>query len=213
MLQFTLLRHLAKAAELCLGSTNYTAGSRYEENLKSLLQSLKANASISRGFNSTTSGTSPDQVYGLAQCRADTTTAECSDCMNRTTTDALQLCPNRKQAIFWDDQCILCYSDSNFIGSINRNRLYLSNVNNACDRDSFNLELGGLMRKLTWRAVSDPLLLYASGKTVYDNFVTIYGLLQCTRDLDDAECRNCLESVIADIPSCCNGHVISEPKF
>ncbi|KAL4178808.1 hypothetical protein AMTRI_Chr13g116990 [Amborella trichopoda] len=190
MLQFTLLRHLAKA-----------------ENLKSLLQSLKANASISRGFNSTTSGTSPDQVYVLAQCRADTTTAECRDCMNRTTTDALQLRPTRKEAIVWDDQCILRYSDSNFIGSINTNRLYLSNVNNASDRDSFNLELGGLMRNLTSRAVSDPLLLYASGKTVYDNFVTIYGLLQCTRDLDDAECRNCLESLIADIPSCCNGHL------
>ncbi|XP_011620457.1 cysteine-rich repeat secretory protein 38-like, partial [Amborella trichopoda] len=185
----------------------------YEENLKSLLQSLKANASISRGFNSTTSGTSPDQVYVLAQCRADTTTAECRDCMNRTTTDALQLRPTRKEAIVWDDQCILRYSDSNFIGSINTNRLYLPNVNNASDRDSFNLELGGLMRNLTSRAVSDPLLLYASGKTVYDNFVTIYGLLQCTRDLDDAECRNCLESLIADIPSCCNGHVMSELKF
>ncbi|KAL4178805.1 hypothetical protein AMTRI_Chr13g116960 [Amborella trichopoda] len=206
LLPFTLLPHIAKAAEQCLGS-NYTAGSRYEENLKSLLQSLKANAPISRGFNSTTSGTSPDQAYGLAQCRGDTTTAECEDCMNRTTTDALQVCPNRKEAIFWDDQCILRYSDSNFIGSINTNRFYLSNVNNASDRDSFNLELGGLMRNLTSRAVSDPLLLYASGKTVYDNFVTIYGLLQCTRDLDDAECRNCLESLIADIPSCCNGHV------
>ncbi|KAL4178810.1 hypothetical protein AMTRI_Chr13g117010 [Amborella trichopoda] len=179
MLQFTLPRHQAKA-----------------ENLKSLLQSLKANASISRGFNSNTSGTSPDQVYVLAQCRSDTTTAECRDCMNRTTTDALQLCPTRKEAIFWDDQCILRYSDSNFIGSINTNRLYLSNVNNASDRDSFNLELGGLIRNMTSRAVSDPLRLYASGKTVYDNFY-----------------KYCLESLIADIPSCCNGHVMSELKF
>ncbi|ERN00664.1 hypothetical protein AMTR_s00106p00033300 [Amborella trichopoda] len=158
-------------------------------------------------------GVSTPPPRARALTKADTTTAECRDCMNRTTTDALQLRPTRKEAIVWDDQCILRYSDSNFIGSINTNRLYLSNVNNASDRDSFNLELGGLMRNLTSRAVSDPLLLYASGKTVYDNFVTIYGLLQCTRDLDDAECRNCLESLIADIPSCCNGHVMSELKF
>ncbi|KAL4178799.1 hypothetical protein AMTRI_Chr13g116900 [Amborella trichopoda] len=68
-----LLPHIAKAVEVCLGSTNYTAGSSYEENLNSLLQSLKANVPISRGFNSTASGTSPDRVFGLAQCSAGLT--------------------------------------------------------------------------------------------------------------------------------------------
>ncbi|KAL4178811.1 hypothetical protein AMTRI_Chr13g117020 [Amborella trichopoda] len=207
LLEFTLLPHVTKAqaAQHCVGS-NYTAGSRYEENLKSLLQSLQANVPISTGFNSTTSGTSPDRVYGLALCRGDTTTAQCRDCMNMSITDALRLCPNKKEAIFWYNNCLLRYSDSSFFGSIEGILIYLSNINNATNQESFNKELGVLMRNLTTMAISDPRL-YASGTIMYDNFVTIYGLLQCTRDLDATKCRSCLESRIGHIQTCCNGRV------
>ncbi|ERN00663.1 hypothetical protein AMTR_s00106p00032870 [Amborella trichopoda] len=207
LLEFTLLPHVTKAqaAQHCVGS-NYTAGSRYEENLKSLLQSLQANVPISTGFNSTTSGTSPDRVYGLALCRGDTTTAQCRDCMDMSTTDALRLCPNKKEAILWYNNCLLRYSDSSFFGSIEGILIYLSNINNATNQESFNKELGVLMRNLTTRAISDPRL-YASGTIMYDNFVTIYGLLQCTRDLDATKCRSCLESRIGNIQTCCNGRV------
>ncbi|KAL4178800.1 hypothetical protein AMTRI_Chr13g116910 [Amborella trichopoda] len=209
LLQFTLLLHIAEAEgnELCLGSTNYTAGSKYEENLNSVLQSLQAMVPIGRGFNPTSSGVGADQVvYGLAQCRGDTNDAECRDCMNTSTTNALRLCPNSKEATFWYDHCLLRYSDSNFIGSIDRFRYYLKNVNNVSDRESFNKELGGLMRNLTSRAISDPLL-FASGTTLYDHFVTLYGLLQCTRDLDASRCQSCLEGAIALIPNFASGNV------
>ncbi|XP_011625611.2 cysteine-rich receptor-like protein kinase 10 isoform X1 [Amborella trichopoda] len=223
LLLFLSLKFLARAAmaaiptgNVCLGTTNYTSNSQYEQNLNQLLQSLQANVPVSGGFNSTTLGTSPDQVFGLGLCRGDVKTTECTKCISNSTSEILRLCPGSKEAIAWYDTCIVRYSDSNFFGTVDGYRGGLLNTQNVSDVTSFREALGTLMRDLSSTAPYNPLM-YASGQAVYADFFTFYGLVQCTRDLDAPQCEVCLENLIQKIPSCCSdklgGQIISGSCF
>ncbi|KAI5324577.1 hypothetical protein L3X38_033650 [Prunus dulcis] len=64
-------------------------------------------------------------------------------------------------------------------------------------------------------AGNGSLRKFAAGTTTAPNFQTIYGLAQCTPDLTEQDCRDCLGSSLADIPECCQGKVgarISKPS-
>ncbi|MFS7944295.1 putative Gnk2-like domain-containing protein [Helianthus anomalus] len=56
-------------------------------------------------------------------------------------------------------------------------------------------DLSSLMNKLKADAVAgDSLLKFAAGNTTGPDFVTIYGLVQCTPDLSEMQCTDCLEN-------------------
>ena len=71
--------------ELCSSTSNYTAGSPFENNLKDLFLSLSSNSSITKFYN-TSSGNDPDRDYGLyvLQLRRWKRLSElCKPCNNR----------------------------------------------------------------------------------------------------------------------------------
>jgi len=85
--------------------------------------------------------------------------------------------------------------------------LYMSNTNNVTEVDQFNQVLGNLMRKLREIAASgDSRSKFATANATL-NFETIYGLVQCTPDLSEQDCNDCLERAISEIPSCCNNKI------
>lgn len=47
--------------------------------------------------------------------------------------------------------------------------------------------------------------MYAAGEMKLGESKKLYGLAQCTRDLNVSECRKCLEGIIDELPNCCNG--------
>ncbi|EMS66655.1 Cysteine-rich receptor-like protein kinase 25 [Triticum urartu] len=55
----------------CPSDTNYTRGGVFQANLDALLSFLPAAASYASGLAENTTGTAPDEAYGLAHCRAD----------------------------------------------------------------------------------------------------------------------------------------------
>ncbi|CAL2266831.1 unnamed protein product [Prunus armeniaca] len=54
-------------------------------------------------------------------------------------------------------------------------------------------------------AGNGSLRKFAIGTATAPNFQTIYGLAQCTPDLTEQVCSDCLGSSLADIPECCQG--------
>ncbi|OMO64904.1 hypothetical protein COLO4_31717 [Corchorus olitorius] len=46
-------------------------------------------------------------------------------------------------------------------------------------------------------------LLFRFGEVEVNKKETIYGLVQCTRDISRSECRNCLDSAFGDLDGCC----------
>ncbi|XP_020207383.1 cysteine-rich repeat secretory protein 38 [Cajanus cajan] len=191
----------------CLGSENYTANSTYDVYMKTLIIKLKYKA-YSTGFGASTMGHDQNlKLYGLVLCRGDVSASECKTCVSDATKEILNLCPYNKGAIIWYDYCMFKYLGTDFFGNIDTtNKFYLWNRNRKNDTAPFNLKTRELLSQLALTAYANPKL-YAAGKLKLESSDTLYGLIQCTRDLSSTDCKKCLDDSINELPRCCDGQI------
>ncbi|KAK6919407.1 Gnk2-homologous domain [Dillenia turbinata] len=189
----------------CTSSENFTPNGTYASNLSKLLGNLYFKTPPT-GFGVDMVGQySQNQVNGLALCRGDVNATECQTCVAGASSEIGKLCPCNKGAIIWYDNCLLKYSDMDFIGKIdNQNKFYLVNVNNASDPTTFNQRTIRLLSYLSSEAYAAPQM-YAAGELELGGSEKLYGLVQCTRDLSSSDCQKCLDDAVSEIPSCCEG--------
>jgi hypothetical protein len=76
--------------------------------------------------------------------------------------------------------------------------MLLENLNTVSSPDVFNAALESLFTNLSAEAASRSNL-YASGTTTVSLLQTIYGLVQCWRDISSDNCTTCLSNTINDI--------------
>ncbi|KAM5588568.1 cysteine-rich receptor-like protein kinase 29 [Rosa sericea] len=192
---------------------NYTANSTYHENLKTLLSSLPSSTGNGAyGFYNSSYGSgesSKDEVYTIGLCRGDVQLNDCRSCLNDSIHALPEICPNQKEALGWYDFCMLRYSNRSIYGMTEtRPAFYLWNVQNvsASSLDGFNQELRKLLERLKSEAATGgSLRKFAIGNTSSPGFITIYALVQCTPDISELECNDCLDGAFGDIPICCDG--------
>ncbi|KAH1048155.1 hypothetical protein J1N35_038939 [Gossypium stocksii] len=188
----------------CSNSGNFSAYDPYEANLKELTGYLSIQAPP-KGFGLGSIGQKPNQAYGLALCRGDVSTPDCKTCVVEAGSELRKRCPYNKGAIIWYDNCLFKYSSMEFFGQIdNRNRFYMWNLNNVSEPQSFNAKTKELLSELANQAYSKPKM-YAVGETELYGSNKLYGLTQCTRDLSSTECKKCLDGIIEELPTCCDG--------
>ncbi|KAH7569090.1 hypothetical protein JRO89_XS06G0103600 [Xanthoceras sorbifolium] len=85
-------------------------------------------------------------------------------------------------------------------------RYRMINLENVTSLDQFNQVLRSLLDGLRSKAASGgSLLKFATGNTSAPDFKTLYGLVQCTPDLSELQCNDCLDTIAGRIPDCCNG--------
>ncbi|KAI4384982.1 hypothetical protein MLD38_003059 [Melastoma candidum] len=193
----------------CFNPENVT--SRYQTNLDKLLASLYKNVPPT-GFGTDSVGKYPDQVYGLALCRGDVSPSDCSLCLTDARDEIPEICPNNQGVIVWYDNCLLKFDDADFLGKIDSsNKFYLYNVNSVTDPAVFNKKTSELLTKLAGDAYAAPNL-FASGEGEAKGYTSpskkkavLYGMVQCTRDLSASDCKKCLDEIIGELPSCCDG--------
>ncbi|CAL2266833.1 unnamed protein product [Prunus armeniaca] len=199
---------------------NYTTNSTYQTNLNTLLSFLSSpsNNGNGYGFYNSSYGENPDQVYAIGLCRGDITGNPCRYCLSNATQLLTQSCPNQKEAFVVFDQCTLRYASRSIYGAMEIvPNLMLYNIQNVSyDVDGFFQELSTLLQDLRGQAAGNgSLRKFAAGTATANNFQTIYGLAQCTPDLTEQICSDCLGRSLADIPECCQGKVgarISKPS-
>ncbi|XP_062162254.1 cysteine-rich receptor-like protein kinase 44 isoform X2 [Alnus glutinosa] len=186
---------------------NYTSNSTYGGNLKSVLASMSSNTEIHYGFYNFSAGEYPDKVNAIALCRGDISPEECRSCVNTASHDLLKSCPNQKEAIKWPDKCMLRYSNRDIFGVMeSRPLLAYYNTGNVSDVEGFNRVLTPLLKRLRNSAASgNSTRKFALGSDYAPNFQTIHALVECTPDLDQTDCNNCLLAAEKIIPQCCNG--------
>ncbi|GAB2228762.1 hypothetical protein Drorol1_Dr00022892 [Drosera rotundifolia] len=185
-------------------SGNFTANGPYASNLDQLETYLYYQTPWF-GFALGAVGSTPDQAYGLANCRGDVNFTTCQTCVAEAKSTISQLCPSNKGGIIWYDFCELKYSNSDFFHKIDtQNEFFLLNVNNVSNPVSFNAKTNELLSLLSEQASLSPRL-FATGAASFDATTTIYGLAQCTRDLSNPDCKTCLDEAISQLPSCCSG--------
>ncbi|KAI3796620.1 hypothetical protein L1987_39298 [Smallanthus sonchifolius] len=107
-------------------------------------------------------------------------------------------CTNQKEAIGYYDECFLKYSNE----TGNADDVARPNDQNTSDVNRFNGALRQLMDLLRGEAAAGgQLLKFATGNISGPDFSTIYGLVQCTPDLSEQVCNDCLEAAINRIPN------------
>lgn len=213
MLFFIIPLYMPKivAAEDCLflfcsnDFQNYTHNSPFENNLIHLLELLPSRTSVT-GFNSTSFGDTR-KVYGEALCRGDINSTACKTCIETANKEILQ-CKNEEVVIYLE-HCQVRYSYQQFSIMVyagkypdgNKREKTISNE----DPVHFNKVLKHLMNVLSNEAALNPSnkRMFATGEIQFSKNRTIYGLVQCTRDISDVFCHNCLEFAIGDLKACC----------
>ncbi|CAN6545028.1 unnamed protein product [Malus baccata var. baccata] len=193
-------------------STKISTGTQISQNIDSLLAELLSCIlflfnTASTGFLATAYGENQDQVYGLAQCRGDVVgTKDCSSCIQDAAKQIRQRCPNQADARIWYDYCFLRYSDKSFIGEVDTSYgIFYYNVDNVTDPEKFNEELGALTDKIRAQAVMPESGGLGKGETKLSPFVTLYALVQCTRDLSKLGCSHgALAIAVGNFPTFCN---------
>ncbi|XP_062087466.1 cysteine-rich receptor-like protein kinase 44 [Humulus lupulus] len=106
---------------------------------------------------------------------------------------------------------MLRYSNRSMLGSPDTTpRFFMSNVNNVSSSNAkaYFEDLRTLLDELKSKAASGgSLRKYATGSASAPEFLTIYALVQCTPDLSELQCINCLDTMYGRIPACCDGKV------
>ncbi|GMP60852.1 hypothetical protein CsSME_00023550 [Camellia sinensis var. sinensis] len=177
----------------------------YEANLKTLFSSLSS-AIDSYGFYNASLGQNSDRVNAIVLCRGDVELGICRSCVSDSTHKLIQVCPKYMEAIAWYDYCMLRYVwKFIFFIILHYDPAAVWNPENVSNVAGFNQALKPLLEKLRSQAAQGgSLRKFATGMTSADTFLTIYGLLQCTPDLSQQQCIDCLDRATSFISDCCN---------
>ncbi|XP_052180886.1 cysteine-rich repeat secretory protein 38-like isoform X5 [Diospyros lotus] len=197
---------------LCVntGHTTFNTGhTTFQKNLDILLPSLSSNIDKHGFYSFSNRG-----AYAMALCRGDVPLETCRSCIDDSTMKLTQVCSNHKEAFGWYDYCMLRYSDKSMDGiliSMPEDRIFY--MWNVSDRSSvadhkFNQTLASLLDSLRGKTASGgDRLKFATGIAVVPDFGwSIYGLMQCTPDLSEQDCVDCLVKA-AERQDCCAGKV------
>jgi hypothetical protein len=168
---------------------------------------MSSNTEIDYGFFNFSAGETPDKVNAIALCSGDILPEECRRCVNTSSHDLLQACPNQNEAIIWPNKCMLRYSNRSILGVMEDSPMYaFYNTGDVPDVEGFNGVLGPLLESLISRAaLGNSTRKFALGSSAAPKFQTIRALVQCTPNLDQLQCNNCLDKLRGYIPQCCNG--------
>ncbi|XP_008782562.3 putative cysteine-rich receptor-like protein kinase 23 [Phoenix dactylifera] len=179
----------------CTGGM-YDANSTYRINLGNLFSSLISKSLSSESDNDTT-GDDPDHVYGLFLCQGSLSASDCQNCIRSATSDIQLLC-SRTQGIISYDYCQLRYSNVSFFGVADPEGIFMTNPNISAQTNS--TKPMDMVSKLVQEAPNRRPLMFASNSSPS---ASLFGIAECTMDLNSTECGRCLKTILEDIKACC----------
>ncbi|CAL5344663.1 unnamed protein product [Camellia sinensis] len=157
-----------------------------------LLDSLSSNASVSK-FYTTKMGNDQDRLFGLFLCYNFVETQKCENCIASAIQDIKNRCENRNEAVMWEENCELRYSNESFFGTLDvTGNIFQYNSENVSDDElgQFISVVNNTMHKLSKLAAFNASYgMYATEAVNFRDTKTIYALVQCTTDLspDDSD--------------------------
>ncbi|XP_062202235.1 L-type lectin-domain containing receptor kinase IX.1-like [Phragmites australis] len=180
----------------CSTTDNYTDGSQYKKNLDQLLAALPAAAGDNGWFYNGSAGAGADQVFGLLMCFADRNETQCRDCLAGAPAGITRVCPGSRNVNAAYDACVLRYSAAPLPATTDFGVAFIVEVTGVpVTSDAVRKAWVPLMSNLTGGVALSPLLL-SNDTTPYSSSQDMYGLAQCTRDLNARECIRCISSYV-----------------
>lgn len=195
----------ANPLDIACSNVSYAHNSPFENNLKVLLELIATNTS--QNFYNLSIGDDPNRVFGRALCRGDVNHTVCQNCLENARHEISKNCKTAEEAIIWYELCQIQYSYQKFSMMVYAGQ-YADEWNNRWKNVSnparFIKVLTYLMNNLSIEASSDPSKgMFAVGEIKFPKRKTIYGLVQCTRDINSDDCNDCLTGALGDLKACC----------
>ncbi|CAL5072306.1 unnamed protein product [Urochloa decumbens] len=190
-------------------SGNYSAGSTYANTVLELISALRANASASPAlFASGSAGGTDASVYGLVLCRSDVTASDCFDCGTLAVQDVERVCNRTRDTALVYNQCYVRVAGTDFLASANNSGMVVLISGDIIPGGANVTAYDGAVTRLlsaTARyavgdsALSSPRMYFATGQFAgLDQHVpNIWSMAQCAGDLSPAQCRRCLDDLVA----------------
>ncbi|XP_013598071.1 PREDICTED: cysteine-rich receptor-like protein kinase 29 isoform X1 [Brassica oleracea var. oleracea] len=196
----------------CVDRGNFTANSSFAGNLNRLVSSLSSLTSKPYGFYNLSSGdSSGEKAYAIGLCRREVKRDDCLRCIQTAARNLTEQCPRSKQAVVWYTQCMFRYSNRTIYG---RKETDPKLSYRAGEKISSNIdEFERLQRELLNRlkgvaAAGGGNRKYAQGNSsASPGYRRFYGSAQCTPDLSEEDCNDCLIYGFESIPSCCDSEI------
>ncbi|KAF2584825.1 hypothetical protein F2Q70_00034745 [Brassica cretica] len=196
----------------CVDRGNFTANSSFAGNLNRLASSLSSLTSKPYGFYNLSSGdSSGEKAYAIGLCRREVKRDDCLRCIQTAARNLTEQCPRSKQAVVWYTQCMFRYSNRTIYG---RKETDPKLSYRAGEKISSNIdEFERLQRELLNRlkgvaAAGGGNRKYAQGNSsASPGYRRFYGSAQCTPDLSEEDCNDCLIYGFESIPSCCDSEI------
>ncbi|KAK7253187.1 hypothetical protein RIF29_37700 [Crotalaria pallida] len=205
----------------CEDPLDNATDANFQSNLSSLLDSLSSKASLhsfyndsitissSSSSNSSNNNNSSRLLYGLFLCRGDVSSDTCQNCTRTATREIKIQCASSSSAIIWYDTCMLRYSKKHFFGEGQTSPLAF--VGNATYTNSLSTEADmeehTLMDQLIKEAPRTDMLFKTGNSMRKNESENIYGLVQCTRDINSSTCGSCLNQLMKEADKCCQHKV------
>ncbi|KFK45107.1 hypothetical protein AALP_AA1G345400 [Arabis alpina] len=191
----------------CISSQGeYKTGSEYEKNLNQLIHST-SKGNFRNGFEQVSLGEGPDSVTLKYQCRGDTYGPKCRSCYTTALSMLRRKCPRNKGKIIWYDQCLIKISSIGSDGKIDyANNICMTNAKNVSDPDAYWNSFIRFISKLNTKAtgyygnLSNGM--YTTGEGMFGT-EKVYGMVQCTKDLNSLNCQVCLDWIMTKESRCC----------
>ncbi|KAK9681720.1 hypothetical protein RND81_10G022900 [Saponaria officinalis] len=200
----------------CTQSGNYTPDSNYQYILYNLLGSFTSQASNKQFYNLTLEQL-PDLIYGLYLCRGDVVGQNCSDCVTTAKNMIIKSCPYRLDAIIWFDYCLVRYSPNPFFGKLSEypSEILYNSQNITGNLTEFKNIVESTMLglvdeiKTVGRSRSEAGMMYVTKVlNLTDLSVNLYAMEQCTNDLTESDCVDCLNNAIELLSQSRGGNVL-----
>ncbi|KAH9302313.1 hypothetical protein KI387_013896, partial [Taxus chinensis] len=191
----------------CNNASTYTDGDSYSSNFNRVIADLVRNTPQNSGFNTSSHGQSPNQVYGLLQCIGQISAENCSNCSREANNSIHEVCGNDRGGRISLDDCFFRYDNSNFTSKLDTDGSYLTNVNDVASSLEANYKsiTTDLLSNLSNQVYNDPEKKgYALGSANYSSADKVYGRVQCWRDLSVKDCRTCLFTARQTLENCCS---------
>ncbi|KAH0454584.1 hypothetical protein IEQ34_016508 [Dendrobium chrysotoxum] len=180
---------------------NFTLSDPYDSNLRLLLNELIASTPKSPSFFFFNISTSP-QIFGLAQCRPDVTSAVCSACLNNSAVASFNNkgCGLKKSFANRAGHCLLRYSDQTFYNRLEE-KLFVYYLHTQNASASFNRRVNILMKSVMASAAAAVLKFAVRVANDSVDEPNIYGMGWCSMELSSNDCAQCLSNVLDGIPA------------
>ncbi|CAL4897914.1 unnamed protein product [Urochloa decumbens] len=180
----------------CSATDNYTDSSQYKRNLDQLFVAFPTEAGDNGWFYKGSAGSGADEVFGLIMCFADRNATQCLDCLAGAGAGIRQACPGSRNANATYDACLLRYSATPIPADADLGAVFAVYVSGepVTSQGLGNAWLR-LMTKLTAGVTASPRRL-ANDSAPYSSSQEMYGLAQCTRDLNASECTSCINNYV-----------------